>query len=42
LHRAELLQLDDSLVTATGLPKPASEPVLHHSPGVAVRIGRDR
>jgi uncharacterized protein YqjF (DUF2071 family) len=42
LHRAELLRLDDSLVTATGLPKPEGEPVLHHSPGVAVRIGRDR
>jgi uncharacterized protein YqjF (DUF2071 family) len=42
LHRAELLRLDDSLVTATGLPAPVGEPVLHHSPGVAVRIGRDR
>jgi uncharacterized protein YqjF (DUF2071 family) len=42
LHRAELLRLDDTLVTATGLPKPEGEPVLHHSPGVAVRIGRVR
>ena len=41
LHRAELLRLDDSLVTAVGLPEPQGEPVLHHSPGVAVRIGRD-
>jgi uncharacterized protein YqjF (DUF2071 family) len=42
LHRAELLRLDDTLVTAAGLPAPQGEPVLHHSAGVAVRIGRDR
>jgi uncharacterized protein YqjF (DUF2071 family) len=42
LHRAELLRLDDSLITAAGLPEPEGEPILHHSPGVAVRIGRDR
>ncbi|MDX6255394.1 MAG: uncharacterized protein QOJ11_1728 [Frankiales bacterium] len=42
LHRAELLRLDDSLVMATGLPAPEGDPVIHHSPGVAVRIGRDR
>jgi uncharacterized protein YqjF (DUF2071 family) len=42
LHRAELLRLDDSLVTAAGLPAPEGDPVIHHSPGVAVRIGRDR
>jgi uncharacterized protein YqjF (DUF2071 family) len=42
LHRAELLHLDDGLMAAAGLPAPTGEPVLHHSPGVAVRIGRDR
>src|SRR3954447_9005255 len=42
LHRAELLHLDDTLVTATGLPAPRGEPIVHYSPGVAVRIGRDR
>jgi hypothetical protein len=42
LHRAELLRLDDGLVSATGLPAPQGDPVLHWSPGVDVRIGRDR
>jgi uncharacterized protein len=42
LYRAELLRLDDSLMTAAGLPEPEVEPIIHHSPGVAVRIGRDR
>jgi uncharacterized protein len=42
LHHAELLRLDDGLITATGLPAPEGDPVVHHSPGVAVRIGRDR
>jgi hypothetical protein len=41
LRRAELLRLDDSLMTATGLPAPVGDPVLHHSAGVEVRIGRD-
>jgi uncharacterized protein YqjF (DUF2071 family) len=40
LRRATLLRLDDELVTATGLPAPVGEPVLHHSAGVVVRIGR--
>lgn len=39
LHRAELLDLDDELVAATGLPAPTGEPMVHWSPGVAVRIG---
>lgn len=42
LHRAELLRLDDTLMTAAGLPAPTGEPVLHYSPGVVVRIGMDR
>ena len=41
LHRAELLRLDDHLMTAAGLPAPEGEPVMHYSPGVQVRIGRD-
>jgi uncharacterized protein YqjF (DUF2071 family) len=42
LHRAELLHLDDTLVTATGLPAPVGEPLVHHSFGVDVRIGAPR
>jgi uncharacterized protein YqjF (DUF2071 family) len=42
LHRAELESCDDSLVTATGLPRPSGEPLVHYSPGVEVRIGRPR
>ena len=33
LHRAELLHLDDNLVTAAGLPRPVGEPDLLFSPG---------
>jgi uncharacterized protein YqjF (DUF2071 family) len=40
LHSAELLDLDDTLLTAAGLPAPAGEPLVHYSPGVDVRIGR--
>jgi len=39
LHHAEVLHLDDGLVTATGLPTPEGEPLVHWSPGVEVRIG---
>ncbi|RGC66903.1 hypothetical protein C5N14_20840 [Micromonospora sp. MW-13] len=40
LHRAELLHLDDDLVTAAGLPAPAGPPVsVLHSPGVPVVFG---
>ncbi|MFF3868327.1 YqjF family protein [Micromonospora sp. NPDC001898] len=40
LHRAELLHLDDELVTAAGLPAPAGPPVsVLHSPGVPVAFG---
>jgi len=42
LHRAELLDLDDSLVVAAGLPEPAGDPIVHWTPGVEVRIGRPR
>ncbi|MEU8713908.1 DUF2071 domain-containing protein [Streptomyces sp. NPDC048663] len=40
LHRAELLDLDDDLVAAAGLPEPAGPPVsVLWSPGVRVRFG---
>ena len=38
LHRAELLHLDDNLVTAAGLPRPQGEPHLLFSPGVHTTI----
>jgi uncharacterized protein YqjF (DUF2071 family) len=40
LHRAELLELDDELVAATGLPAPDTAPVsVLYAPGVPVRFG---
>ncbi|GAB3675658.1 YqjF family protein [Angustibacter aerolatus] len=40
LHRAELLDLDDDLVAAAGLPTPLGEPAsVLYSPGVGVRFG---
>lgn len=39
LHRAEVLELDDELVAASGLPQPTDDPLVHFSPGVDVRIG---
>lgn len=42
LYRAELHELKDSLITAAGYPEPAGEPLVHWSPGVAVRIARPR
>lgn len=41
LHRAELLECDEDLVAAAGLPKPVGAPVsVLYSPGVPVRFGR--
>ncbi|WP_301128820.1 YqjF family protein [Streptomyces cacaoi] len=41
LHRAELLECDEELVAAAGLPAPAGPPVsVLYSPGVPVRFGR--
>jgi uncharacterized protein len=40
LHRADILELDESLLLAAGLAKPTGEPVALWSPGVEVRIGR--
>lgn len=42
LHRAELLDWDDSLLPAAGLPDATGDPVVLWSPGVEVRIGRPR
>jgi uncharacterized protein YqjF (DUF2071 family) len=39
LRQARLLELEQSLIPAAGLPAPDHEPVLHASDGVAVRIG---
>ncbi len=40
LHRAELVELDDGLVAATGLPAPAGPPAsVLWTPGVEVRFG---
>src|SRR3954447_6687821 len=39
LRRAEVVDLDESLVRSAGLPAPTGTPLLHCSPGVQVRIG---
>lgn len=39
LHRARVDGLDENLVSAAGLSPPEGEPLVHASPGVAVRIG---
>lgn len=40
LHRAELLELSDDLVTTAGLPRPEGAPHVLWTPGVDVRFGR--
>ncbi len=42
IHQAELLEVDESLLAAAGLPAPDGDPVVLWSPGVEVRIGRPR
>ncbi|MGN9779158.1 YqjF family protein [Micromonospora sp. H33] len=39
LRRAELLRLDQDLLTGAGLPAPSGDPLLHASAGVPVRVG---
>ena len=39
LHRAEIVRLDDTLVTAAALPAPEGQPLVHFAPSVTVRIG---
>jgi hypothetical protein len=42
VHDAELLELDDELVAAAGLPVPTGAPRVRCSPGVDVVVGRPR
>lgn len=42
VHAATLLGLDESVISAAGLPEPRGEPVVHFSPGVDVRLGPPR
>ena len=42
LHTATVEHLESTLIEATGLPAPSGDPVVHYSPGVAVRMGRSR
>lgn len=42
LSRATVVDIDDELIRATGLPAPEGEPLVHWSPGVEVRIGFPR
>ena len=42
LYGASVVELDDSLITAAGLPTPTTEPRCLFSPGVPVRIGMPR
>ena len=39
LQRAALLEIDDGLLEAAGLPSPSEEPLMHFAEGVRVRIG---
>ncbi len=39
LQDAEVVELDDHLLTAAGLPPPSGAPIAHWSPGVEVRFG---
>jgi uncharacterized protein YqjF (DUF2071 family) len=39
LYRAELLELDQTLLRAAGLPAPGHDPLVHASTGVPVRVG---
>jgi len=42
LHHVEVVDVDDELVAAAGLPQPENDPIAHWSPGVEVRIGWPR
>lgn len=42
LFKAELQSIDDELITACGLPKPAYAPIVQYSPGVRVNISMPR
>jgi uncharacterized protein YqjF (DUF2071 family) len=40
LHRARVFHLREDMLAAAGLPSPEGPPLVHFSPGVAVRLGR--
>lgn len=40
LHRADLVSLDENLVTAAGLARPSADCMVHWSEGVTARFGR--
>lgn len=42
LQDARVVELDDHLLTAVGLPPPTGEPIVQSSPGVEVRFGWPR
>jgi uncharacterized protein YqjF (DUF2071 family) len=42
LQQAEVLELDDQLMEAAGLPAPTGAPIVHWTTGTEVRIGRPR
>jgi uncharacterized protein YqjF (DUF2071 family) len=42
LVHADVEELDEDVVAATGLPPPDGDPFTHFSPGVDVRLGRPR
>ena len=39
LYHAEVVQLEETIFTAAGLPLPEGEPLVHYSPGVSVKLG---
>lgn len=42
LQSAELLTIDQNLLRGSGAPQPRTEPLVHYSPGVDVKVGRLR
>ncbi|MGI8958983.1 MAG: YqjF family protein [Bryobacteraceae bacterium] len=39
LRTARLVRLGQNVIEASGVPQPQGDPMLHHSPGVNVRVG---
>lgn len=42
LQRASVVELEEELLAAAGLPAPEAEPLVHFSPGVDARLSRPR